>query len=59
MLEPTPEARRRRKVVALTLAAVAIILFVITLIWWINLPDEDPGNPGIEDIGEEVSEVVR
>lgn len=54
LLEKTPAGRRQRKAIALTLLAVAIILLLVTVAWWISLPDEDPG-PMIEDVGDEVS----
>lgn len=52
LLEPTPAGRRRRKVVALTLLALAILLIAVAVAWWMNLPDEDPGDPIIEDVVE-------
>ena len=56
LLEDAPEARRRRKAIALTLFVITVILAAIALIWWAGLPDEDPGNPGVDDIAEEVAE---
>jgi hypothetical protein len=50
LLEPTRAGRRHRKVVALILLALAVILTAIAAAWWLNLPDEDPGDPIIEDI---------
>lgn len=57
LLEDTPEARHRRKVIALTLTVVVLILLVVTTAWWLSLPDEDPG-PMIDDVGDEASLVV-
>ena len=58
LLEPTQAGRRRRKVVALSLWVVALILLAVAVGWWLNLPDEDPGEPIIEDVAEEASKVV-
>ena len=55
-LEDSPEGRRRRKAVALVLLVVTLIVLAIALAWWFSLPDEDPGNPGVEDIAEEVGQ---
>jgi hypothetical protein len=39
-------------VVALCLVALALVLLALALAWWMNLPDEDPGDPIIKDIVE-------
>lgn len=54
LLDPSRAGQRRRKVLALSLWAVALILLAMALWWWLALPDEDPGDPIIKDVAEEV-----
>ena len=51
--EPAP-VRRKRKAAALVLLVLVIILAAILFIWWQSLPDEDPGDPIIQDVEEVV-----
>jgi hypothetical protein len=55
LLDPSRAGQRRRKVLALSLWAVALILLAMALWWWLALPDEDPGDPIIKDVAEEVA----
>lgn len=59
LLEPTHAGRRRRRAVAIALWVLAIILVAIAVAWWLNLPDEGPGEPIIKDVAEEASKLGR
>lgn len=41
LLEHTDAAQRRRKIVALTLVGLALILLVVAVVWWRSLPNEE------------------
>lgn len=41
LLDETKEARHRRKTIALVLAAIALVLLIVTIAWWRSLPNED------------------
>ena len=55
MLEPSEAGQRRRRAVALALWVLALILLAVAVWWWLALPDEDPGDPIIKDVAEEVA----
>ena len=42
--------RRKRRAIALALLAIVILLAAILFIWWDSLPDEDPGDPIVQDV---------
>lgn len=54
LLQDNPAGRQRRKVMAITLLLVTIMLLAALVIWWASLPDEDPG-PMVDDVADEVS----
>jgi len=55
MLEPSEAGQRRRRAVALSLWVLALVLLAVAVWWWLALPDEDPGEPIITDVAEEVA----
>ena len=55
LLEPSRAGQRRRRALALSLWVLALVLLAAALWWWLALPDEDPGDPIIKDVAEEVT----
>ena len=55
MLEASEAGRRRRRAVAIALWVLALVLLALAAWWWLALPDEDPGDPIIKDVAEEVA----
>ncbi|HEV2080261.1 MAG TPA: hypothetical protein VGR19_10270 [Allosphingosinicella sp.] len=41
LLADTATARKRRKTIALALAAVTLVLLIISFLWWRSLPEEE------------------
>ena len=54
ILDEPAAVRRKRKAAALALLVLVIILALILFLWWHSLPDEDPGDPIIQDVEEVV-----
>jgi len=55
ILEPTDAGQRRRKALAIALWVLALVLLAAVIWWYLALPDEDPGEPIIKDVAEEVA----
>ena len=56
ILEPTEAGQRRRKTLAIALWVLALVLLAAVIWWYVALPDEDPGEPMITDVAEEVAD---
>ncbi len=56
VLEPTEAGQRRRKALAIALWVLALVLLAAVIWWYLVLPDEDPGEPMIKDVAEEVAD---
>ena len=55
ILEPTDAGQRRRKSLAIALWVLALVLLAAVIWWYLALSDEDPGEPIIKDVAEEVA----